>query len=159
VNPTVQLLEALAADALTLRDELVNLAVALPREHAGRAFALADMGSVVGQALDDAAVELGGTRTSASWSRHADALRRLQQPKPIGPVETIVRQVVQEFAQAGGRIEVSAVLAEAARRLPEPTDGRRDTRHQHVKRALAALCQAGACWIEGDYLASADATR
>lgn len=60
--------------------------------------------------------------------------------KPMGRVETIVNQVIQEFATAQVTgIEVNAVLTEAARRLPPPEDGRRDTRKQHAKRALKSL--------------------
>lgn len=74
--------------------------------------------------------------------------------KPLGPVETVVNQVIQEFAlaQTSG-IEVVAVLAEAVRRMPVP-EGKRDTRKQHAKRALMTLCQGDEApyWIEGDCL-------
>ena len=60
--------------------------------------------------------------------------------KPLGRVETIVNQVIQEFATAQVTgIELDAVIAEAAKRLPEPEDGKRDTRKQHAKRALKSL--------------------
>lgn len=62
--------------------------------------------------------------------------------KPLGKWETVVNAVIQEMAQAQtSGIEVKAVLAEAVRRMPEPTDRKRDTRKQHAKRALEALCQ------------------
>lgn len=62
--------------------------------------------------------------------------------KPLGKHETIVNTVIQEFAQAQTTgIEVAAVLAEAVRRMPAPEDGKRDTRKQHARRALLALCE------------------
>lgn len=49
--------------------------------------------------------------------------------------------VINEFAQAqNSGIEVQALLKEAARRMPEPTDGKRDTRKQRAKRSLERLC-------------------
>lgn len=61
--------------------------------------------------------------------------------RPLGPIETVVNAVIQEMAQAqSAGIEVGPVLAEAARRLPEPEDGKRDTRKQRCRRALEALC-------------------
>ena len=59
----------------------------------------------------------------------------------MGPIETVVHAVVMEMAefQSSG-IEVEAVLKEAAKRLPEPDDGKRDTRKQRARRALEALC-------------------
>ncbi len=60
----------------------------------------------------------------------------------MGPKETIVNAVIQEFAQAQfAGIEVSAVIAEAVKRLPAPEKGKRDTRKQHVRRAIASLCK------------------
>ena len=58
----------------------------------------------------------------------------------MGPIETVVHAVVMEMAefQSSG-IEVEAVLKEAAKRLPEPDDGKRDTRKQRARRALEAL--------------------
>lgn len=62
--------------------------------------------------------------------------------RPLGRTEAIVNAVIQEFAQAQtSGIEVAAVLREAIKRLPEPAEGKRDTRKQHAKRALEALCQ------------------
>lgn len=60
--------------------------------------------------------------------------------KPMGRVETIVNEVIQEIAVAQlTGIEVNVVLAESAKRLPPPEDGKRDTRKQHAKRALKSL--------------------
>lgn len=60
--------------------------------------------------------------------------------RPMGPVETIVSQVIQEMAQAqNSGIEVGPVLAEAVKRLEPPADGKRDTRKQRCRRALEAL--------------------
>lgn len=60
----------------------------------------------------------------------------------MGPVETVVHAVVMEMAefQSSG-IEVEAVLKEAAQRLPEPDDGKRDTRKQRARRALKFLTE------------------
>lgn len=73
--------------------------------------------------------------------------------KPMGPVEQIVNTVIQEFAQAQtSGIEVAAVVAEAARRLPGPEDGKRDTRKQRAMRALKTLSEGdeAAYWIGDD---------
>lgn len=61
--------------------------------------------------------------------------------RKLGPLEAIVNQVIQEFAkvQTVG-IEVVAVLDEAVRLMPEPEEGKRDTRRQRAKRALEMLC-------------------
>lgn len=75
--------------------------------------------------------------------------------KPLGAVEQVVNAVVQEFAQAQtSGIEVAAVVAEAARRLPEPVDGKRDTRKQRASRALKVLCTGDEApyWMDGDSL-------
>lgn len=60
--------------------------------------------------------------------------------KTMGPVETIVAAVVKEMAefQTAG-IEVDAVLKEAAKRMDGPVDGKRDTRKQRARKALAQL--------------------
>jgi hypothetical protein len=61
--------------------------------------------------------------------------------RKLGPVEAIVNEVLQEFAkvQLTG-IEEDAVVAEAARRMADPEDGKKDTRRQVAKRALKSLC-------------------
>lgn len=61
--------------------------------------------------------------------------------RKLGPLEAVVNQVIQEFAkvQTAG-IEVNAVLDEAARHMPEPEPGKRDTRRQRARRALEMLC-------------------
>lgn len=73
-------------------------------------------------------------------------------PKPMGPVETVVNAVIQEFAQAQTTgIEVAAVLTEAVRRLDAPTDGKRDTRRQRAARAIKNLCEGdNAPYWQGD---------
>ena len=59
----------------------------------------------------------------------------------LGPNETVVNAVIQEFAKAQSEgIEIAAVVAEAARRMPEPEPGKRDTRKQRAKRAVENLC-------------------
>lgn len=57
--------------------------------------------------------------------------------KKLSTVAKVANDVIQEFALAqNSGIELEEVLKEAARRLPEPKDGKRDTRKQHVKRAI-----------------------
>lgn len=61
--------------------------------------------------------------------------------KRLGPVEKVVNEVIQEFAQAQTEgIEVGPVLAEAVKRMEPPADGKRDSRKQRARRALEALC-------------------
>lgn len=62
--------------------------------------------------------------------------------RPMGKWETLVAEVVAEFALAqNAGIEVSAVLDEAVRRSPAAQDGKRDTRKQLAKRALLTLSE------------------
>lgn len=62
--------------------------------------------------------------------------------KPMGKVEAVVFDVLREFSQVQtAGIEVAAVIVEAARRMPEPEDGKRDTRKQLAKRALLRLSE------------------
>lgn len=71
----------------------------------------------------------------------------------LGKTEAIVHAVIQEFAQAQtSGIEVAAVIEEAVRRMPERTDGKRDTRKQLARRALAALCEGDESpyWLKDD---------
>lgn len=60
--------------------------------------------------------------------------------RKLGPVETVVNAVIQEYAiaQTSG-IEVGPVIAEAIKRMDPPADGKRDSRKQRVRRALEAL--------------------
>jgi len=62
--------------------------------------------------------------------------------RPVGKWEKLVLDVVSEIAlgQNAG-IEVDAVIEEAVRRSPAPEKGKRDTRKQHARRALMALCE------------------
>jgi hypothetical protein len=65
----------------------------------------------------------------------------------LGPVETVVNQVIQEMAEAQTTgIEADAVIAEVVRRMPEPEG--RDTRKQRAKRALNALSSGDAAPYE-----------
>ncbi len=60
----------------------------------------------------------------------------------LGPVERVVNEVVQEFAQGqNGGIEVAAVVKEAVSRMAGPEDGKRDTRKTRATRALESLCK------------------
>jgi hypothetical protein len=71
----------------------------------------------------------------------------------LGPNEEVVNAVIQELAgvQTSG-IEVAAVIREAVKRMPEPQDGKRDTRKMRVKRALESLCNGDTApyWIGDD---------
>lgn len=61
----------------------------------------------------------------------------------MGRWETLVVEVINDMAQSQTEgIEVAAVVAEAVRRSPLPDKGKRDTRAQHAKRALAGLVEA-----------------
>jgi hypothetical protein len=62
--------------------------------------------------------------------------------RKLGPVETVVNQVIQEMAQAQcAGIEVKFVVEESVRRLPVPEQGKRDTRKQRVNRAIKTLSE------------------
>jgi hypothetical protein len=71
--------------------------------------------------------------------------------RKMGPVETVVHAVVLEMAefQSAG-IELEAVIKESIKRLAEPENGKRDTRKQHVKRALESLTRGDSApfWVE-----------
>lgn len=75
--------------------------------------------------------------------------------RPLGKWERIVQEVVGEIAlgQNSG-IEVDHVLTEVVRRAPAVEDGKRDTRKQHARRALLALCEGDDApyFKEGDCL-------
>lgn len=61
--------------------------------------------------------------------------------RTLGPNEAVVNEVIQEMAKVqNSGIEVGPLLAEVVRRMPEPVDGKRDTRRQRARRALEALC-------------------
>ena len=71
----------------------------------------------------------------------------------LGPVEKVVNEVIQEFAQAQSEgIEITAVLDETVRRLDTPADGKRDTRKQRARRALESLTSGDDApyWIDPD---------
>lgn len=81
-----------------------------------------------------------------------------QVSRKLGPIERIVNEVIQECAQAqSAGIEIEAVISEAVARLPVPEKGKRDTRKQHVRRALMALCEGddSPYFIEDDCLSVA----
>jgi hypothetical protein len=62
--------------------------------------------------------------------------------RKLGKWEALVVEVINDMAksQTAG-IEVDAIITEIVRRSPEPDVGKRDTRPQHVKRALAQLVE------------------
>jgi len=76
--------------------------------------------------------------------------------RPLGKWERLVQEVVGEIAlgQNSG-IEVDQVLAEVVRRSSPVEAGKRDTRKQHARRALSALCEGDEApyFLEGDCLA------
>lgn len=78
-----------------------------------------------------------------------------QVQRPLGKWERLVQDVVGEIAigQNSG-IEVDHVLAEVVRRAPAAEPGKRDTRKQHARRALLALCEGDDApyFMEGDCL-------
>jgi hypothetical protein len=85
--------------------------------------------------------------------RAGHAQRSATSPRPLGAKEAIVNQVIVEMAQSQTQgIEVAEVIKEAVARMPAPTDGKRDTRKQHAKRALDALTSGDAApyWIDNE---------
>lgn len=75
--------------------------------------------------------------------------------KRAGPVSRAVIAVMSEIAESQtSGIELKAVIEEAAKRLPEPDDGKRDTRKQRCRRALLELCEGDSApyFLEGDSL-------
>jgi hypothetical protein len=80
-------------------------------------------------------------------------LKASQGGKPMGPVETVVHAVVMEMAESqNSGIEVGPVIAEAIKRLPEPVDGKRDTRRQRIRRAIETLSAGDQApfWLQDD---------
>ena len=75
-------------------------------------------------------------------------------PAASGKWQVLVIEVVNEFALAQSRMAVADVVAEALRRAPPVETGKRDTRKQHVTRALNDLSTGDDApyWIDGDYL-------
>jgi RecA/RadA recombinase len=75
--------------------------------------------------------------------------------KRAGPVTKAVIEVVSEIAESQtSGIELKAVIEAAAKRLPEPEDGKRDTRKQRCRRAVLELCEGDSApyFLEGDSL-------
>lgn len=73
--------------------------------------------------------------------------------RELGPIESIVNSIIQEFAEAQtSGIEVTAVIVEAVRRMPNPEEGKRDTRKQRARRALEKLCEGDEApyWLGDD---------
>jgi hypothetical protein len=64
--------------------------------------------------------------------------------KPLGPVEQVVNDVIQEFAQVQtAGIEKEAVIREAVSRIEKPTGD--DSRRSRVKRALTKMLKDDDC--------------
>lgn len=91
--------------------------------------------------------------TSCAVVEAAVPARGGQPDRKLGPVEKVVNDVIQEMAQAQTEgIEVGPVIAESVKRLGPPAEGKRDTRKQHVRRALESLCKGDAApyWLGED---------
>lgn len=75
-------------------------------------------------------------------------------PTASGKWQAVAIEVIEEFALAQNRMAVDDVVAEVLRRTPLPEEGKRDTRRQHVKRALTDMCQGDAApyFIEDGWL-------
>lgn len=76
-----------------------------------------------------------------------------QPTRVLGPVEQIVNEIIQTIAQSQTKgIEVTALVNEAAAKLPVPEDRKRDTRKQRVRRAIETLCQGDDApyWLHDD---------
>lgn len=61
--------------------------------------------------------------------------------KKLGPWEQLVYDVVSEIGLAQNTMDMTEVLDEVVERKAKPEPGKRDTRRQHAKRALMALCE------------------
>jgi len=61
--------------------------------------------------------------------------------KKLGPWEQLVYEVVSEIGLAQNTMDMTEVLDEVIERKAKPEPGKRDTRRQHAKRALMALCE------------------
>jgi RecA/RadA recombinase len=86
--------------------------------------------------------EDGDVITSCTVREMSVAEVKAQAARTMGVVETVVHAVVMEMAQAQSEgIEASEVLKEAVKRLPEPDQGKRDTRLQRARRALGFLTE------------------
>ncbi len=75
--------------------------------------------------------------------------------KRAGPVSRAVIAVMSEIAESQtSGIELKFVVEEAAKRLPEPENGKRDTRRQRARRALMELCEGDSApyFLEDDSL-------
>jgi hypothetical protein len=82
----------------------------------------------------------------------AEVMVKREPGKDYGPNERVVFEVLREFSQVQtSGIEVAAVVAESVRRMPEPEEGKRDTRKQRVRRAIETLCTGDTApfWLDG----------
>lgn len=92
-----------------------------------------------GDVIDSCAVVI----TEVPGDLHAGPSKsKSRMGESVGRWERLVIEVISEFALAqNAGIEFDAVVAEAVARAAAPTNGKRDTRKQHVKRALTELCE------------------
>lgn len=98
-------------------------------------------------------VDEDGDEITSCVVREAEVPKARQVSRKLGPIEKVVLEVFQEFAQAQTEgIERDAVIAEAVRRMPEAEGGRRDTRRQRVARAISGLCDGDDApfWVDAD---------
>jgi hypothetical protein len=77
--------------------------------------------------------------------------------RPLGRVQAVVNEAAQRLLANAPSASVAAVVAEAVQCMPEPEDGKRDRRAEHVKRALDELCSGTdpLYRVDGDSLAPA----
>lgn len=61
--------------------------------------------------------------------------------KKLGQWEQLVYDVISEIGLAQNTMDMTDVLDEVVDRKPKPEAGKKDTRRQHAKRALLALCE------------------
>jgi hypothetical protein len=70
-----------------------------------------------------------------------------KEPRP-GTLERALLDAIREDPSADERVSVSAAIEAAMPLLPQPPG--RDTRRQHLKRALGTLASKGFITVEGD---------
>lgn len=74
-------------------------------------------------------------------SRKADAL-----------ANTCLRVLSDNLIDVGGGIDIEVLVGEIVDTMPPPEEGKRDTRRQHVRRALAALEKEGSIAVRGVFV-------
>jgi hypothetical protein len=70
-----------------------------------------------------------------------------KEPKP-GSIERTLLDAIRDDPSIDGRVSIAAIVEAVAKKLPKPED--RDTRKQHLARALRALASKGFIAVEGE---------